>query len=304
MSRESILARTVPIFKPTRAYARRHPYNPLKSLSHPYEPSPAGQVTLTRSTVLALSGWSNTQFSYWARRSEAVSVLSEHDSRLRAVASALDRRLRGDGAGSSSLTEDFDAAADEAVTGKGLDAIIEAVKKRTGASQFLRGKHSSLDPFGSLAQDVELDENGVQRPQAVYMPTFQAQMYRHSPPPLHTVPANEHQPPALHSPRDCSPPLYIMSTACAPNPGTEQHGADTPIPTLQAHNFAASPAGRPRRVTAGRKQGNGAEESAHRELFPVSDSRSEVRARPPKRRADVAVVSGDGPKKRTRQSRT
>ena len=34
-------------------------------------------------------------------------------------------------------------------TGKGLDGAIADVKKRTGASQFLRGRQSSLDAFGS-----------------------------------------------------------------------------------------------------------------------------------------------------------
>jgi hypothetical protein len=42
------------------------------------------------------------------------------------------------------------------VTGKGLDGIVEEVKKRTGASQFIRGKHSSLDPF-----DLGLENYGA-----------------------------------------------------------------------------------------------------------------------------------------------
>lgn len=120
-----------------------HPYNPIKSLSHPYSASPTGSVTLTRNTVLALSGWSNTQFSYWARRAEAVSVLAAHDDRLRAVANALERRLHPNHNNSTALVEE------ETVTGKGLDAIVDDVKKRTGASQFLRGKHSSLDAFST-----------------------------------------------------------------------------------------------------------------------------------------------------------
>ncbi|KIO13616.1 hypothetical protein M404DRAFT_587495 [Pisolithus tinctorius Marx 270] len=76
---------------------RTHPYNPLKSLSHPFPASPSGVVTLTRSTILVLSGWSNTQFSYWARRSEGISVLAAHDDRLHAVAVALDKRLKEGG---------------------------------------------------------------------------------------------------------------------------------------------------------------------------------------------------------------
>lgn len=37
--------------------------------------------------------------------------------------------------------------------GKGLDTIIDEVKKRSGASQFIRGKHASLDPFGKVLGD-------------------------------------------------------------------------------------------------------------------------------------------------------
>jgi hypothetical protein len=125
-----------------------HPYNPIKSLSHPYNASPTGSVTLTRNTVLALSGWSNTQFSYWARRAEAVSVLAAHDDRLRAVASALERRLHPNRFLDPPVEE-------EHVTGKGLDAIVDDVKKRTGASQFLRGKHSSLDAFSTVSPGAD-----------------------------------------------------------------------------------------------------------------------------------------------------
>ncbi|CAE7206326.1 unnamed protein product [Rhizoctonia solani] len=126
-----------------------HPYNPIKSLSHPYSEAPSGSVTLTRNTVLALSGWSNTQFSYWARRAEAVSVLASHDDRLRAVANALERRLHPNTKFPDSPIEE------EHVTGKGLDAIVDDVKKRTGASQFLRGKHSSLDPFSTVSPGAD-----------------------------------------------------------------------------------------------------------------------------------------------------
>lgn len=125
-----------------------HPYNPIKSLSHPYSASPTGSVTLTRNTVLALSGWSNTQFSYWARRAEAVSVLAAHDDRLRSVACALERRLHPNKFPDSTAEE-------EHVTGKGLDAIVDDVKKRTGASQFLRGKHSSLDAFTTVSPGAD-----------------------------------------------------------------------------------------------------------------------------------------------------
>ena len=210
----------------------RHPYNPLKSLTHPFPDAPNGTVVLTRSAVLALCGWSNTQFSYWARRAEAVSVLAPQDRRLRAVARALGRELRAAGVvetakevagkeGKEVKTEDGDESADapadgnetagEAavrldeegleeewldmyVTGKGLDSIIEEVKRRTGASQFLRGRHSSLDPFSvsphagpsaTLAAGTHLsdgagaDADGAKRKKEeeelkVYVPTFQA----------------------------------------------------------------------------------------------------------------------------------
>ncbi|KAH8980932.1 hypothetical protein EDB86DRAFT_3087530 [Lactarius hatsudake] len=176
-----------------------HPYNPFKSLTHPYPDCPAGHVTLTRAAVLALSGWSNTQFSYWARRAEAICVLAPHDKTLYQVAVALDRRLRPlvavtspryDGSPDSaypspvsslsSLTSTsptsaspppaFQEPPEPNVTGKGLDALIDSVKRRTGASPFLRGKHASLDPFGAPGGD-----RGVAPAAApVYHPTFQA----------------------------------------------------------------------------------------------------------------------------------
>lgn len=155
-------------------------------MTHPFANCPSGFVTLTRSTILVLSGWSNTQFSYWARRSEGISVLAPHDDRLRAVAVALDKRLKEggvlidiveDGEPYGKYTEDSPS-----VTGKGLDIIIEQVKKRTGLSPFLRGKHSSLDPFGSTNSDKDTGPGPPQTATApVYMPTFQAMEYTHSP---------------------------------------------------------------------------------------------------------------------------
>jgi hypothetical protein len=56
------------------------------------------------------------------------------------------------------------------VTGKGLDALIDAVKRRTGASPFLRGKHASLDPFGAPGGD----RGAAPAAAPVYHPTFQA----------------------------------------------------------------------------------------------------------------------------------
>lgn len=197
------LLQNCPILIHALPFIYSHPYNPLKSLSHTFAPAPSGQVTLSRSTVLSLSGWSNTQFSYWARRAEAISVLAMHDDRLRTAATALQQRLRRLGLvgspSSSSSPSDSSASSESSsrnsqspsdseesdaeewarlyVTGKGLDVIIDEVKKRTGVSPFLRGKHSSLDPFGTTNGDGTGD-NKV----AVYMPTFQAEKYVHEVP--------------------------------------------------------------------------------------------------------------------------
>lgn len=132
-----------------------------------------------------LSGWSNTQFSYWARRAEGISVLAAHDERLHAVAVALQKRINAGGV----LLDDADGAeiysteGCPSVTGKGLDIIIEEVKKRTGFSPFLRGKHSSLDPFGSTNSDKDAGPGPpFGAPAApIYMPTFQAMEYSHAP---------------------------------------------------------------------------------------------------------------------------
>lgn len=164
---------------------RSHPYNPLKSLTHPYPHSPSGSVTLTRSTILVLSGWSNTQFSYWARRAEGISVLAAHDERLHAVAVALQKRINAGGVllDGTEETEIYSTEGCPNVTGKGLDIIVEEVKKRTGLSPFLRGKHSSLDPFGSTNSDKDAGPGPPQGVPAapIYMPTFQAMEYSHSP---------------------------------------------------------------------------------------------------------------------------
>lgn len=173
-------------------------------------------MTLSRTTVLALSGWSNTQFAYWARRAEGISVLSPFDRRLRLIATVLQRQLIEVGV-SSLITDsssdksdspcpsspstvssgimtftmdecefpeevggDPDKWVKSAVTGKGLDVMIDEVKKRSGVSPFLRGKHSSLDPFGAVVNERDADGNIAHREApTVYMPTFQAEMYVH-----------------------------------------------------------------------------------------------------------------------------
>ncbi|GJJ12155.1 hypothetical protein Clacol_006396 [Clathrus columnatus] len=205
-----------------------HPYNPLKSLAHTYHAAPSGQVTLTRSTVLALSGWSNTQFSYWARRAEAVSVLGEYDSRLHAVGIALERRLRGD----NTIPPNSEAYS---VTGKGLDAIIDEVKKRTGKSQFLRGKHSSLDPYGTTA--TETDQPMYPAP-LFAMPTFQADYYNHwvrmpsirlqDPPSLYpqTIIAPPSAPKKRLFPR---PPPYMLDLSETSRAGDSEDSMSSPL---------------------------------------------------------------------------
>ncbi|KAF8590583.1 hypothetical protein K439DRAFT_100800 [Ramaria rubella] len=257
-----------------------HPYNPLKSLTHPYPRAPSGHVTLTRSTVLLLSGWSNTQFSYWARRAEAVSVLADHDSRLRAVGTALERRLRGhhyqepEGEG-----ENHDEAA--IVTGKGLDAIVDEVKKRTGKSQFLRGKHSSLDPYGTAVMD--LDPQYMPPPAQYAMPTFQAERYDHG-----TMRVLDlEQPPSLGPhPPPVSPPAPpkrmlkpLSPTMSFDTAGSRTASSDSQTPSLASpvtpSDLMSSQAESPRATrSSARKTAVASDDNVYH--FPVSDSRSEV----------------------------
>lgn len=157
---------------------------------------------MTRASVLALCQWSNTQFAYWSRRSEAVSVLAVHDSGLRDLFFVLYQRLYQKdppshafltsapsssaswssaasssgspppqparqmpasphahasaqpvfGRGGDSTETERRLRVARSFTGKGLDGVITQVKRRTGASQFLRGRQSSLDPFGAYLE--------------------------------------------------------------------------------------------------------------------------------------------------------
>ncbi|KIM25544.1 hypothetical protein M408DRAFT_208006 [Serendipita vermifera MAFF 305830] len=61
--------------------------------SHAYSPAPGGVVVLTTQSVLDLCHWSNTQFDYWRRLSDVVSILGASDSRLRDVFFVLYHRL-------------------------------------------------------------------------------------------------------------------------------------------------------------------------------------------------------------------
>lgn len=347
-----------------------HPYNPLKSLAHEYAGSPTGEVTLNRSTVLALSGWSNTQFSYWVRRGEAISTLRDHDERLGALASVLERRLRNDigaeiavahsdsdtlssleeqrsesptssnsaptpGSASSYVRPEDDLV--QGITGKGLDIIIDEVKKRSGASQFLRGKHSSLDPFGTVC--LESSENGgayVSAP--VYMPTFQAMEYTHTLPPSSTprpetkrkqkgrgktkthgnsepAPGSSSFGPQANLQIDVGVPLTssVVSDSCglalpqasrsqAPTQSSFNAASMIPDPMMRSGRAAAMfshnaqiPGHHPKPVVK-----EAMHPSVRRELFPVSDSRSELENVPQgfKRNGETA----ESPlKKRTRQ---
>ena len=162
----------------------------LVHLAHLSPPIPAPRSSLSQAGLIlnSLDG---------ARCAEAICVLAPHDKTLYQVTVALDRRLRPlvaapryDGSPDSaypspvsslsSLTSTsptsaspppaFQEPPEPNVTGKGLDALIESVKRRTGASPFIRGKHPSLDPFGAPGGD-----HGIAPAAApVYHPTFQA----------------------------------------------------------------------------------------------------------------------------------
>jgi hypothetical protein len=262
-----------------------HPYNPLKSLTHPYSHAPTGQVTLTRSTVLLLSGWSNTQFSYWARRAEAVSVLAEHDSRLRAVGTALARRLRDPRLAASDGDDDTDE--DALVTGKGLDAIVDEVKKRTGKSQFLRGKHSSLDPYGTAV--AQLDPEQIPPPTQYSMPTFQAERYDHGTMrilDLELPPSMGPRPPPVSPP---APPKRRPMPSLSNSPASQATSNDSSAGAIASidsqtaslsvsgpdHTLGSADTCSPRTArTSARKPSVASDNGAHH--FPVSDSRSEV----------------------------
>jgi hypothetical protein len=287
--------------------AIRHPYNPLKSLTHVFSGSPSGSVTLTRSTILVLSGWSNTQFSYWARRSEGISVLRDHDERLQSVAIALEKRLRQGGVlqdlpdddALSSLTYGHVAESSPNVTGKGLDIIIEEVKKRTGLSPFLRGKHSSLDPFGSTNSDKDTGPGPPSGPPSgpVYMPTFQAMEYSHSPP-VSTEPPRRPKKKRRTSATESisshagSSVTHAELVASSGQLGyTMESGVKSDVANMMSPDAVASPASLsvsrplPRSLSimndpigAYQLQSNvmdDAVESTNREYFPVSDSRSD-----------------------------
>ena len=338
-----------------------HPYNPLKSLKHQYPGSPTGEVTLTRSIVLALSGWSNTQFSYWARRVEAVSVLAPHDERLRTLASVFQQKLKdeigtkpvstssnfsegrseisgsiwaSESGSSSCFQREYDHA--RGVTGKGLDIIIDEVKKRTGASQFLRGKHSSLDPFGTIYIE---GENGVELSAPMFMSTFQAVEYPRSLPPSDAEQPEKGEDGGSISPTthtesepgvpsgdgaldiDPSGPHLSFTVSDSHQRSVLSQNAQEPIPSTTNTapiNLDAPPPSRCAVTITGPHQNaqiygchqkHISREREHlnsgRKLFPVSDSRSDSRSEL-ENLPEVYKRSGNTmesmPKSRTRQS--
>lgn len=334
----------------------RHPYNPLKSLKHEYARAPTGEVSMTRATVLTLSGWSNTQFSYWARRIEAVSVLASYDDRLRAVSNALEQRLKDDAVPDNNSTSsdvvdesssdvsassqlpasgpDYDYV--QNVTGKGLDNIIDEVKKRSGASQFLRGKHSSLDPFGTNGTDADR-VNHAERSAPIYMPTFQATEYVHTLPPQPSSPQpdskitkkqrRKHGPKSSsRADHDQKPHAIFDINAPQPHSSTFPHSnqlmtldhytttqpfAPNLYPDLMRGNpypnthrdvsIAEIPQINPQHFSHPKNASQNEPANPRRELFPVSDSRSEFEneSQYPKRSGDMLEAPV---KKRSKQS--
>ncbi|KAG9127950.1 hypothetical protein FRC07_007188 [Ceratobasidium sp. 392] len=248
-----------------------HPYNPIKSLSHPYSASPTGSVTLTRNTVLALSGWSNTQFSYWARRAEAVSVLAAHDERLRAVANALERRLHPNAhIGEPDVEE-------ESVTGKGLDAIVDDVKKRTGASQFLRGKHSSLDAFSTISPGADSSSDDAddvtQSPVTPHMGVSTSSYSLLCSPesplhPHHTLPSGSYSPTSATCSSPCSTasPMFMLQDVDGLGLGNLGFG------------FDAAGVGAPGGIAPNNAIGLGEDPKSNWPGLPLSDERGVKRA--------------------------
>lgn len=157
-----------------------NPYSPEKYAVHPHK-CPKGHVRLTRDTVLGLAGWSNTQvsaqnmsgnalmnavqFSYWMRRVEAISVFAPYDETFAELKQTLYGLLYS-GIPQNSIP------ASPGVTGKGIDALIDTVKRQTGLQPYVRGKHASLDAFCAA-------ELGPAHTQPPAFATFQPQMYSH-----------------------------------------------------------------------------------------------------------------------------
>ncbi|KLO13522.1 hypothetical protein SCHPADRAFT_997290 [Schizopora paradoxa] len=246
-----------------------------KSRSHEYSESPTGEVTFTRAIVLGLCGWSNTQFAYWGRRVEALSVLSKYDDKLKTLADALERKHYGDEIGQP---DEQSQSSDDLVTGKGLDAIIDKVRQRTGASPFINGKHSSLDAFGTSAA-VRAARSAVQRiekgkkAEHVASPssTATASVFpvKRSPSPISEVDRPRTNPTfspiyRLGNYRH-SPPLPSYNTGEGP------HNANQGRACFNASSY--TPQRIASRCSSGSSSGNSTPGEASRMTFRISDSR-------------------------------
>ncbi|KAI0316690.1 hypothetical protein OF83DRAFT_1084104 [Amylostereum chailletii] len=260
-----------------------NPYLKQKYADHSFDDSSKGHVILTRPTVLALCGWSNTQFSYWARRVEAIAVLAPYDELLQKVKNALLRRLQpstppdspdgitgahthpspstpisplteplsvaGVGNTASLLTDCPVDGSEPSVTGKGLDQRIQDVTKRTGASPFRQGKHATLEPF-----------DAPESASAAYQPLFQAQMY-----------SPDRQ------------PVHIPAVGDAATKKRKRRESDVSIPTVGEHTAqSASPVELSFQTSFGNQ-------SLSRLSYTVSDSRDST---PPPHATALDTLSG------------
>lgn len=234
-------------------------------------------------------------------------MLRDHDERLHAVAVALEKRLKQGGVLQdvpdddtlSFLTYGHVAESSPNVTGKGLDIIIEEVKKRTGLSPFLRGKHSSLDPFGFTISDKDTGPGPPSGPPSapVYMPTFQAMEYSHSPPvstepprrpkkkrrtsatesiSSHASSSAAHAELVANSGQSLGYPMEpriksdVANTMSTDVTSSTSLSASYPLPRSVMDNSIAA-----YQLPLQSTMMDGAVENTNREYFPVSDSRSD-----------------------------
>lgn len=280
-------------------------------------------------------------------------MLTPHDERLRNLGSVLQQRLKDDigaefisthsdrseeersetpnstsasaSGHSSCFHQDFDQV--QGMTGKGLDVIIDEAKKRTGASQFLRGKHSSLDPFGAIYIE---DENGAEVSGPVFMPTFQAVEYGRSMPSSNVgqpekrrgkgkikqkTAASRHEPRAtvevcsavphlsftVSGSRGVSAPPMLASQKFTPSVFVAE--STNPDVVSRSCTVAVTSTQQNTQIRSRNQQhvSREVERPNRRELFPVSDSRSELENMPQLYKRGGEVLESV-PKKRTRQS--
>lgn len=99
------------------------------------------------------------------RRVEAISVFAAYDETFAELKQTLYGLLYGG-------VSQHSPPASPGVTGKGIDALIDTVKRQTGLQPYVRGKHASLDAFCA----AELGPTHAQPPAFA---TFQPQMYSH-----------------------------------------------------------------------------------------------------------------------------